>query len=112
MINQTLSRLTVPPSFCPVSRSSKIRQQEKSQHHRSKLTESQVFFHFVVFLFYSVDEGLHVKLTDCALARDLFPSDYHCLGDNENRPIKWLALESLTHKVFTPAADVVGVGLI
>lgn len=50
-----------------------------------------------------------MKLTDCALARDLFPSDYHCLGDNENRPIKWLALESLTHKVFTPAADVVGV---
>lgn len=50
-----------------------------------------------------------MKLTDCALARDLFPSDYHCLGDNENRPIKWLALESLAHKVFTPAADVVGV---
>lgn len=54
-----------------------------------------------------VNEGLHVKLTDCALARDLYPGDYHCLGDNENRPIKWLALESLTHKVFTPASDVV-----
>ncbi|XP_027227663.1 tyrosine-protein kinase Dnt [Penaeus vannamei] len=59
-----------------------------------------------------VDEGLHVKLTDCALARDLFPSDYHCLGDNENRPIKWLALESLAHKVFTPAADVWSWGVL
>lgn len=48
-----------------------------------------------------------MKLGDCALSRDLYPGDYHCLGDNENRPIKWLALESLTHKVFTPASDVV-----
>lgn len=59
-----------------------------------------------------VSEGLHVKLTDCALARDLYPGDYHCLGDNENRPIKWLALESLTHKVFTPASDVWSWGVL
>lgn len=49
-----------------------------------------------------------MKLADCALSRDLYPGDYHCLGDNHNRPIKWLALESLTHKVFSPASDVVG----
>ncbi|XP_068239049.1 tyrosine-protein kinase RYK-like isoform X1 [Palaemon carinicauda] len=59
-----------------------------------------------------VDDNLTVKLTDCALARDLYPADYHCLGDNENRPIKWLALESLTHKVFTPAADVWSWGVL
>ncbi len=28
---------------------------------------------------------MQVKITDNALARDLFPMDYHCLGDNENR---------------------------
>ncbi|XP_053647694.2 tyrosine-protein kinase Dnt isoform X2 [Cherax quadricarinatus] len=59
-----------------------------------------------------VDEGLQVRLTDCALARDLYPADYHCLGDNENRPIKWLALESLAHKVFTPASDVWSWGVL
>ncbi|KAK4309695.1 hypothetical protein Pmani_018693 [Petrolisthes manimaculis] len=59
-----------------------------------------------------VDEGLQVKLGDCALSRDLYPGDYHCLGDNENRPIKWLALESLTHKVFTPASDVWSWGVL
>nr|XP_045619695.1 tyrosine-protein kinase Dnt-like [Procambarus clarkii] len=59
-----------------------------------------------------VDEGLRVKLTDCALARDLYPADYHCLGDNENRPIKWLAMESLAHKVFTPASDVWSWGVL
>ncbi|CAL4067468.1 unnamed protein product, partial [Meganyctiphanes norvegica] len=53
-----------------------------------------------------LDEGLHVRLGDCALSKDLFPGDYHCLGDNENRPIKWLGLESLTNRVFTPASDV------
>ena len=54
-----------------------------------------------------VDSNLSVRVTDNALARDLFPSDYHCLGDNENRPIKWLALESLTERRFSPASDVV-----
>lgn len=63
---------------------------------------------FLLFLFCSsVDEKLRVKITDNALSRDLFPSDYHCLGDNENRPVKWLALESLSYKQFTGASDVV-----
>lgn len=30
-------------------------------------------------------EGNHLRLSDAALSRDLFPADYHCLGDNENR---------------------------
>ncbi|KAK7086435.1 hypothetical protein SK128_011940 [Halocaridina rubra] len=59
-----------------------------------------------------VDDNLSIRLTDCALARDLYPGDYHCLGDNENRPVKWLALESLTHKVFTPASDVWSWGVL
>lgn len=59
-----------------------------------------------------VNGGLQVKLADCALSRDLYPGDYHCLGDNHNRPIKWLALESLTHKVFSPASDVWSWGVL
>jgi Protein tyrosine and serine/threonine kinase len=55
----------------------------------------------------SVDERLRVKVTDSALARDLFPDDYHCLGDNENRPIRWMAMETLVHRKFSPASDVV-----
>jgi hypothetical protein len=55
----------------------------------------------------SVDNQLRIRVTDAALARDIFPQDYHCLGDNENRPIKWLAIESLVHRKFSPASDVV-----
>ena len=54
-----------------------------------------------------VDDRLRIKVTDIGLSRDLFPDDYHCLGDSENRPIKWMALESLTHKEYSSASDVV-----
>jgi len=54
-----------------------------------------------------VDAGLKVKIADNALSRDVFPSDYCCLGDNENRPVRWLALESLVHKVYSTASDVI-----
>ena len=56
-----------------------------------------------------VDQQLKVQVADNALSRDLFPADYHCLGDNENRPVKWLAIESLVHANFSTASDVVSV---
>ncbi|XP_065220866.1 tyrosine-protein kinase Dnt-like [Planococcus citri] len=59
-----------------------------------------------------VDDGLRVKVTDSALSRDLFPNDYHCLGDNENRPIKWLAMESLIKREYTGASDVWSYGVL
>ncbi|XP_075223935.1 tyrosine-protein kinase Dnt-like isoform X2 [Lycorma delicatula] len=59
-----------------------------------------------------VDDKLRVRVADSGLARDLFPGDYHCLGDNENRPIKWLAIESLTLKQFTSASDVWSFGVL
>ncbi|KAJ8670052.1 hypothetical protein QAD02_001311, partial [Eretmocerus hayati] len=59
-----------------------------------------------------VDDDLRVQITDNALARDLFPQDYYCLGDNENRPIKWLAIESLLSKTFSPASDVWSFGVL
>ncbi|KAK7575936.1 hypothetical protein V9T40_012222 [Parthenolecanium corni] len=59
-----------------------------------------------------VDDGLRVKVTDSALSRDLFPNDYHCLGDNENRPIKWLAIESLIQRQYSGASDVWSFGVL
>lgn len=58
-------------------------------------------------LFYRVESDLIVKLTDNSLARDLFPGDYNCLGDNENRPVKWLSTEAITERRFSSASDVV-----
>jgi len=55
----------------------------------------------------SVDSQLTVQLTDHALSRDLFPRDYDCLGDNENRPVKWLSIEALVDRRFSPASDTV-----
>lgn len=56
---------------------------------------------------FRIDDKLQVKITDSALSRDLFPDDYCCLYDNENRPVKWLAIETLLHKQFTAASDLV-----
>ncbi|XP_071499004.1 tyrosine-protein kinase RYK-like [Diadema antillarum] len=58
-----------------------------------------------------IDEDYNLKITDNALSRDLFPSDYHCLGDNENRPVKWMAVESLVHRNFSHASDVWSFGV-
>ncbi|XP_074101998.1 tyrosine-protein kinase Dnt isoform X1 [Cotesia typhae] len=55
--------------------------------------------------------NFRVRLADAALARDLFPQDYHCLGDNENRPIRWMALESLEHNQYSTATDVWSFGV-
>ncbi|XP_072896650.1 tyrosine-protein kinase RYK isoform X2 [Hemitrygon akajei] len=58
-----------------------------------------------------IDDGLQVKIADNALSRDLFPMDYHCLGDNENRPVRWMALESLVNSEFSSASDVWAFGV-
>lgn len=62
-----------------------------------------------MFSVYSADEEYRVKITDNALARDFFPGDYHCLGDNENRPVRWMAVESLEFNTYTAASVVVSV---
>ncbi|XP_013188669.2 tyrosine-protein kinase Drl [Amyelois transitella] len=58
-----------------------------------------------------VDEKLRLKVTDNGLSRDLFPDDYHCLGDNENRPVKWMAPETLLQNQYTTASDVWSLGV-
>ncbi|XP_041696623.1 tyrosine-protein kinase RYK isoform X2 [Coregonus clupeaformis] len=58
-----------------------------------------------------IDDSMQVKICDNALSRDLFPTDYHCLGDNENRPVRWMALESLLNNDFSTASDVWAFGV-
>ena len=62
---------------------------------------------FIYYLDVRVDEVLNVKISDNALSRDFFPGDYHCLGDNENRPVRWMAAECLECSEYSPASDVV-----
>ncbi|XP_048588391.1 tyrosine-protein kinase RYK [Nematostella vectensis] len=59
-----------------------------------------------------LDDELNVKVTDCALSRDLFPGDYCCLCDNENRPVKWMAVESLESNRYTVSSDVWSYGVL
>lgn len=59
-----------------------------------------------------VNPQLKIQIADNALSRDLFPADYHCLGDNKNRPIKWMAVESLEHKKFSTASDIWSFGVL
>ena len=50
--------------------------------------------------------NLTIKLCDPALSKDLFPNDYHCLSDNENGHVKWMAIESITTGGFTTSSVV------
>ncbi|XP_068146176.1 LOW QUALITY PROTEIN: tyrosine-protein kinase Dnt [Drosophila tropicalis] len=59
-----------------------------------------------------LDEDSYVRICDSALSRDLFPDDYDCLGDNENRPLKWLSLESLQKKIYASQGDVWSLGVL
>lgn len=71
-----------------------------------------MLYYLLLNYFYSVNDKLKIQVADNALSRDLFPADYHCLGDNENRPIKWLAIESLQHKTFSASSDVWSFGVL
>lgn len=59
-----------------------------------------------------INQELKIQIADNALSRDLFPNDYHCLGDNKNRPIKWMAIESLERKKFSTASDIWSFGVL
>ena len=52
-------------------------------------------------------DRLHVCVSDGVLASDLFPEEYSQSATGVCRPIRWLALESLTEDKYSNASDVV-----
>ncbi|XP_063592101.1 tyrosine-protein kinase Dnt-like [Penaeus indicus] len=59
-----------------------------------------------------VSEKLQLRITDAALSRDLFPSDYEAVGAELARPIKWLAYEAITDRIISTASDVWSYGVL
>lgn len=51
-------------------------------------------------------DGGIVKIADFGLAKDCYKYDEYQKKTNGPVPVKWLALESLTHKVYTTKSDV------
>lgn len=58
-----------------------------------------------------LDSNLSLKIADCALARDMFPEDYHYLAKNENKPICWMAIETLTENVMNIQSEIWSCGV-
>lgn len=58
-----------------------------------------------------LDANFGCKLADCALSRDLFPNEYHCLANNENKPICWMALETLKENVYNGKTEIWSAGV-
>lgn len=72
----------------------------------------RIVFFSPLSLDFRLDGELHVRICDSGLSRDLFPDDYYCLGDNENRPIKWMALETLQKNLYSAASDIWSLGVL
>lgn len=52
-----------------------------------------------------------MKLSDFALSRDMFPNDYHCLADNEIKPVHWMSVETLRHGTYNTRTDIWSCGV-
>ncbi|XP_064106754.1 tyrosine-protein kinase RYK-like [Macrobrachium nipponense] len=59
-----------------------------------------------------VSEKLQLRITDAALSRDLFPSDYESVEHETPRPIKWMSYETINENVISSASDVWSYGVL
>ena len=53
-----------------------------------------------------------VKISDFGLARQSREKDYYQMTSNTNIPIKWMAIESLTHRIFATQSDIWSFGVV
>jgi len=67
-----------------------------------------LFLHSHTFTFARLDETMTVKVADFGLSRDIYMKEYYSSSDRQAMlPVKWMALESLIHSVYTTKSDVV-----